>query len=88
MASELPVVAPAVGGIPELVDHGRTGLIYEPGNVIALADNLIMLLKNPDLRRVMGQLGRQKVCSHFTLEQMISQTERVLLEAAGECHAT
>jgi glycosyltransferase involved in cell wall biosynthesis len=88
MASELPVVAPAVGGIPELVDHGRTGLLYEPGNVAALADNLIMLLKNPALQRFMGQQGRQKVCSCFTLEQMILKTEQVLLEAVRECRGT
>ena len=55
----LPVVATAVGGLPELVLHERTGLIVEPGNARALAEALRVLLADPDKRREYGAAGRR-----------------------------
>ena len=68
MASGLPVVASALSGIPELVEHGRTGLLVPPGDPWALADALELLHANRDMRERMGTLGRAHVLSEFEQE--------------------
>ena len=59
MAAGLPVVAPAVGAIPELVTPGVTGELYPSRNHEALAHHLVKLLGSPELRHSMGEAGRQ-----------------------------
>ena len=60
------VVGTRVGGIPEAVVHGETGLLVEPDDEEALANSLIRLLKNPDEARRMGENGRRRVETQFT----------------------
>lgn len=69
MAAELPVVASGISGIPELVDHERTGLLVESGDPVALANALERLSLDAELRQRMGQAGRQKVMRAFSLER-------------------
>ncbi len=57
MASGLPVLATRVGGIPDLVNHGKTGLLFEPGNVRNLRQCLKELVQDPSLRASMGEAG-------------------------------
>ena len=52
-----PVVASRIGGIAELVDDGKSGLLFEPGNVDDLAEKLVSLYKNPDLAMKMGEFA-------------------------------
>jgi len=66
MAARLPVVATSVGGVPEAVTHGQTGLLCPPRDAPALAHNLAVLLRDPRLRRRMGEAGRQRVLDKFT----------------------
>ena len=70
MASECPVVASRIGGMPDIVTHGTTGLLVEPGNAAALTDALLSLLGNATLRRSLGQAGRQRACSLFSWEEI------------------
>jgi glycogen(starch) synthase len=60
MAGGVPVVASRTGGIPEVVDHGRTGLLVTPGDAGALADALDALLADPARRRAMGAAARER----------------------------
>lgn len=60
MAHGLPVVATAVGGVPELVEHESSGLLVPPGNPQALADALARLIGDPELCAVMGRAGRSR----------------------------
>jgi len=60
MACGLPVVASNVGGLPEIVEDGRTGLLVPPGDVDALASALDRLLSEPALRAAMGEAGRAR----------------------------
>ncbi len=83
MACGLPVVATPVGGIPELVEDGRTGLLVEPENPRALADALARLLNDEELRREMGYRARERVLANHSIETMVRRTEAVFLEAAG-----
>lgn len=61
MVSGLPVVSTTAAAIPEVVPHGKAGLLVPPGNVAALAEALIMLLQNPARRAELGTYGREHV---------------------------
>lgn len=66
MAMKLAVVALNSGGVPEVVEHGVTGLLSEPGDRAALATNLLNLLRDPNRRRLMGEAGRAAIENRFT----------------------
>lgn len=66
MASGRPTVAAALGQIAELVEHRRTGWLYKPGDVNALADGLRALLHTPDLAAAIGQAGREVIVNRYT----------------------
>jgi CelD/BcsL family acetyltransferase involved in cellulose biosynthesis/glycosyltransferase involved in cell wall biosynthesis len=74
MGCELPVVATAVGGNPELVADGETGFLYEPGDVEALARGLDALLSDDALRRRMGASARASVAARFGVDRMVTDT--------------
>jgi len=68
MASGLPVVTTRIAGIPELVEHGVSGLLVPPGDVEALAAALTGLLADPARRARMGAAGRATVAAEFDIE--------------------
>jgi glycosyltransferase involved in cell wall biosynthesis len=76
-AMKKPVVALDDGGTPEVVEHGASGLLSAPGDQGALAANLLTLLRDPALRRRMGDYGRRQVETRFTPERMARDTEQV-----------
>lgn len=77
MASGLPVVATAVGGNADLVAHGETGYIVPAADPQAMAEQLISLASNPGAARCMGQAGRQRVLSSFSMQAMVSTYQGV-----------
>lgn len=77
MASGIPVVAPAVGGIPEIVVDGQNGLLVEPGNLKQMADAIIYLFDHPDIAKQYGEDGRRVVFDKFSQEKMVRSTEAV-----------
>ncbi|MDA2934197.1 glycosyltransferase family 4 protein [Acidobacteria bacterium AH-259-D05] len=86
MASSLPVIATHVGGIPELVIDGKTGILVSPNDAGQLAGALVQVVSSEKLRRKMGQAGRRRVEEHFTLKKKLDETERLyrtLLASAG-----
>jgi glycosyltransferase involved in cell wall biosynthesis len=80
MMAGLPVVATKVGGVPELVEDGITGFLVPPRDPEALAQALQKLIDDPELRKTMGQAGREKALREFTLDRMLHETERVYQE--------
>ena len=78
MAAGLPVVATAVGGTPEVVLDGETGLLVAPGDPSALADAMLALLADRRLAEAFGQAGRARVETHFSEERMLQQLEALL----------
>ena len=66
MAHGKPVVATAVGGTPELVVDGETGLLVTPGDVEALAAALSAVLADPELANRLGEAGRKRVLERFS----------------------
>jgi len=76
MACETPVVATRVGGIPEIVKDGENGLLVPPKDPDALADAIIYLLENEDVRKKMGKNAREKV-KNYSWERIAEMTEEV-----------
>ena len=77
MAAAVPVVATNVGGNPEVVVDGETGLLVPPRNPAALAEAICRVLRTPGLRNTLGQAGRRRVLEHFSNERMIRNVERL-----------
>lgn len=84
MAASLPVVATRVGGVPEVVVDGVTGLLIPPRDADALAAAVIRLLRDPALRQQMGKAGHERVRRHFSVEQMVRRTETLYEELLRE----
>ena len=80
MAAGVPVVATAVGGVPELVGHGETGILVEPGRPEGLARGLDELLSDPARAEALGRAGRQRAKEHFSRESMVAATVAVYEE--------
>jgi glycosyltransferase involved in cell wall biosynthesis len=81
MAAALPVVATRVGGIPEAVLEGETGLLVRPGDPEGLRDAIRNVLHDPDRAALLGRAGRARVEEHFSIEGM-TRRYRALYEAA------
>lgn len=75
MAAGRPVVASAVGAIPEIVRDGETGLLVPPGDSAALARAVVRVLRDPDLAARLGRAGRAGVETRFGLAGMVANTD-------------
>jgi len=84
MAARRAVVATAVDGTPEAVEHEKTGLLVPPADAAALAAAIERLLRDPALRRAFGEAGRRKAASDFSMERMVAETEAVYRSAMEE----
>ena len=82
MAAGLPVVATRVGGIPEIVEDGVTGLLVPPRDPEALAGAILAMAGDPARRRAMGERARDRV-RDFSADRTEEETRRVYLEAIG-----
>ncbi len=80
MSCALPVISTRVGAIPEVVEDGVTGILVEPGDVETLAAAMRRLEDDPALRRRMGDAGRRRVESLFTLDRQVEQSVEVFLD--------
>lgn len=76
MVSGCPVVASQIGGIPDIVVDGETGLLVPPANPIELHDAIARLLKQPDLMDRMGQAGRERA-QLFAADMVVPRIERL-----------
>ena len=81
MATGLPVVATRVGGIPELVRDGKSGLLVAPGRADVLAAALGRLAGAPELRAAMGTAARERVAVDFELRRSARRLRALFLES-------
>ena len=84
MACETPVVASAVGGILEVVEDGKTGVLVEPGRPDALVAAICALLEDPARGRAMGRAGRRRVEAHFSWVRVATRTREVYQDAIAD----
>ena len=75
MMNARPVVATGVGGIPEVVSEGTTGVLVPPADPKALARAIVDLLADPERRTVMGEAAWRRVRDRFPAERMVTLTE-------------
>lgn len=87
MAAGVPVVATAVGGVPEILDNGRTGLLVPPRDPVAMAAAIRRLLTEPETRRALAAAASAEVEAHYTPEaycrSMTAFYQRTLAEWRG-----
>ena len=88
LAAGCPMVATAVDGTPEAVINGETGFTVPPGDPESLASAICRMLRQPELRRIMGAAGRKWVMEHFSEQQQIRQTQDLYQNAVETCRTT
>lgn len=79
MAAGVPVVATRTGGIPEVVEHERTGLLVPPGDDRALAAALLRLIERPRLASALGAAARQTIQARFSFDRMVHAFEELIV---------
>ena len=83
MASGLPVAATAVGGTPEVVEQGVTGILSPAGDAQAFAASLAALLGDDERRLAMGEAARRRAVSRFSLGAMVAAHEALFDRLLG-----
>jgi glycosyltransferase involved in cell wall biosynthesis len=76
MIMEIPCISTHITGIPELIGSGE-GLLVAPADVEALTEAIALLMDNPELRRTLGQAGRQKILQHYELQKNTKQLAEI-----------
>ncbi|MFC1576942.1 glycosyltransferase [Candidatus Omnitrophota bacterium] len=80
MAMGVPVIASAQGGPLEIVEDGVTGFLVPVGDPVRLAEAILKVLKDKELAKKLGENGRERVRSRFTIEENVRKTEKVYSE--------
>ena len=75
MASGLPIVSTAVGGVPDLFTNGKEGFLHEAGNVEEFAGSMTFLLENPARRKSMGAMAARHAKENFDVSKMVREYE-------------
>jgi glycosyltransferase involved in cell wall biosynthesis len=78
-----PVIASAVGGLPEIVADGETGLVVPAGDAEALADAIVGLARDLERAAQMGRAGRARALAEFTPERSVERIEELYRAALG-----
>jgi glycosyltransferase involved in cell wall biosynthesis len=74
MAAGVPAVATRVGGVPELLEHGKQGFVVSPGRADEAAEAVAQVLRDASLARALGEQGRVRARTRFGLDRMASET--------------
>jgi glycosyltransferase involved in cell wall biosynthesis len=77
MASGLPIVSTAAGGVPDLFESGKEGLIVQPGDVQGLSSSMISLLRNREARQSMGMAATRRAKENFDVSTMVQAYEEL-----------
>lgn len=86
MAAGLPVVASKVGQLTELIQDSKNGILITPDDSKAMADAFDRLLRNPDLRKLMGQEARTRVLSNYTWDTQVRRILDLSKHNMNHCH--
>ena len=77
------MIATSVGGIPDMIEDGVSGLLVPPGDEAALTAAIVALLGDPARRRALGQAARERVAARFTLTEQVSRLTALIEEGFG-----
>lgn len=81
MAAGLPVIATRVGGTPEIIEDGTSGLLVPPRSPQALADAILRVLRDPELARRLAVAGRERVLTCFSFDRVLRELRELYEEA-------
>jgi glycosyltransferase involved in cell wall biosynthesis len=84
MSMECAVVATSVGGIPELIEHGRDGHLVPPGRPDLLAEAVVAIASSERRLKEMGSAARNRVIDQFSIQRMTHRIECVYAEVSGK----
>jgi N-acetyl-alpha-D-glucosaminyl L-malate synthase BshA len=84
MACEVPVVASRVGGLSEVIEHGRTGFLHDLEDLDGMADSGVALLTSPELHAAIAAQGRRLVAEKFCADLIVPRYETFYTELVGE----
>lgn len=84
MAMGVPTVASNVGGIPELVRHGQDGFLHDPADTDGMAQSVLSLMADADLRASFGKSGRQRVLEEFSMAKTADHALQLYKEFLGD----
>ncbi len=77
MLAGLPIVSTNVGGLPEMIENNKTGLLSKPAKARDLAEKIKLLIDNKTLRQELGMCAEEKVKAEFSLEKMVEETKNI-----------
>jgi glycosyltransferase involved in cell wall biosynthesis len=77
MSTGLPIVTTKVGGVSEMIEHDKTGLLVKPASALKLAENIKILIQQPVYVKDFGRQAQAEVKSKFSLEKMVEETKRI-----------
>ncbi len=80
MAAEKPVVATRVGGTPEIIEDGLTGLLVKPNDEKSLAEGIMHILSNRLFADALGTAARKNIVENYTIEKMVESTEKLYFD--------
>lgn len=83
MASGCPVVATRVGGTPEAIDDGATGVLVPPADPAALAPAVSRVLEQPHWAATLGANAKERACTTYSMSRMVRDTERLYVDLLG-----
>jgi len=86
MSRQIPVIASQVGGVADILEDNKSGLLVPPANSEKLAERILELLRNPVRARMIGQEGHRVVLNEFGVEKMIERTVNVYRSVLEESH--
>ncbi|RXG24894.1 glycosyltransferase family 4 protein [Leeuwenhoekiella aequorea] len=82
-AAGVPVVSTYHAGIPDVIQHGKTGLLSVEGDIRSMAEHIIQLLDNPDYAKQLGQAGKKRIKNHFSMERYITKLDELIRLSSG-----
>ena len=90
MRAEIAVIGSRAGGVPEIIDHETTGLMFETRDALNLCQQICKLHSNPQLKNQLAQAGKKKADILFNQETHFAKLEQHLLDAiqSGQLHTS
>lgn len=83
MAKARPAIAPAITALPEMIEDGRTGFLFQPESAESLADTLEVFCRNPDMARDFGQAARRRAEALYDIKENAAILKNIFLSEAG-----
>jgi L-malate glycosyltransferase len=83
MACDVPVVASNVGGLPEVIEHGRTGFLHQPADLDGMAESAVALLQDPTLHARVRDAARQHVGETYCVDRVVPMYEAYYQQVVG-----